>query len=181
MTGAEASIVAAIFSFMSAVWSSFAAERARNIGAKRNLVESDFKEISRLLWSVVAYSVKASNAGNDLKFDEFVDLANNSAKKLEELRIQHRIILYPVFDAIGALEQTPIFVKNLRNERIAIKDENAQNTRNEQIIDTANKLRFLIDRGFYSIYFKGKPPDTITRVQLSRSSKKLRKAFERFG
>ena len=167
---AAAAYTAAILSFLSACLSIVAARSAANIGARRHLLHSDFKDISRLLWSVVAYSVQATNARSEENFDEKINKGNRAAEKLDILRIEHRITLNPMFEAIGHLNRAPIYVKNLRKERRSL--------RNEKVIAKATNLRRSLDKSLYQIYLKGRPPSLLLQLRLKWDSFQLRRAFE---
>jgi hypothetical protein len=165
-----AALVAAVVSLISAWLSQRAARHAENIGARRTLLQSDFKELSRLLWSVVAYSQMALATKSQEIFDENIKRANTSAEKLNILRIEQRIILGPLCDAIYHLTLTP--------KRIPHTKKDQSERRGKRIVSEATSLRAQIDEGLGIIYVRGGNLGLLFQWKLRCKCMKIRRIFE---
>lgn len=165
-----AALIAAVFSTISAWQSRLAARHSENIGARRTLLQSDFKDLSRLLWSVVAYSQRALADKTQEGFDRNIKMANESAEKLNILRIEQRIILGSLGDAIYHLSLTP--------KRIPHTKKDQYEKRGKLIISEATSLRAQIDEGLGIIYLRGGSLGLISQWKVRYKCRKIKWIFD---
>lgn len=165
-----AAAIAAAISIISLVFTLISNRSTDLKAARRATLSSSFSELGELLYELVALSVKMKKMKSSDNFDSIRSKAEETSKKIDELRRKTRYPLWGIDGGLRAIRWTPIYIAHLKDER--------DGDRAGKIIKLSTALRESIDRAICHAYFTGQQPTTRQRLIIWWRARCFRKYYE---
>lgn len=171
LDSSTATLLASGLAFIAAMVSVFAAYFSASLRTKQSVVSEDLKQLSNLIYQVVALSAKAARSGDIDNFSTRIEKATKVASELDVLKRSHRYSLPFIVDPIWYLKGIPLYIAHYRND--------LENKRVELLLRDATKLREKIDAALVRYFYKGIAPGMFAKWQLRRACLKLENTFKK--